>query len=84
MNVATSIQSGPFVEHFVAVFALGEALQQHRAATDASHGTVGDRDVVVHELELRYPELRKEDLRWIRDRDFTTAKLEDFRLRGSW
>ena len=67
----------PLLEEGLAGGAVDEALQRHRPAADAAQRAVGDREVVLHEVELRVARLREVDLGRVGDRDLAAADPED-------
>ena len=67
----------PLLEERLLGDAVDEALEGHRPAADAGQRAVGDRKVVVDEVELRVSGVREVDLLRVGDRDLATADLED-------
>ena len=61
--------------------AVDEPLQRHRPVTGAAQRPVGDRQVVVHEIELRVAGRREVDLPGVGDRHLVPVDPEDLLLR---
>ena len=72
-----AVVRGALLEERLAGGAVDEALQRHRPAADPAQRPVGDREVVLDEVELRVAGLREVDLGRVRDRDLAAADLED-------
>ena len=68
---------GALLEERLLGDAVDEALERHRPAADAGQRAIGDREVVVDEVELRVPRIGEVDLLRVRDRDLAAADLED-------
>jgi hypothetical protein len=68
---------GTLLKEEFALGAVDVALQRHRTASDPTDRAIGDRQVVVNEVELRMAGVREEDLPRVRDRDLTPCDLDD-------
>ena len=65
------------LEERLLVDALHEALQHHRPPAGAAQRPRRDREEVPHDIELRQPGLREDDLVGARDTHLVTVDLED-------
>jgi hypothetical protein len=57
------------------------AFEHERPARDAAKSAIGDRGVILHEIQLRVAGLRKKDFVGVGDHDFAAGGLEDGLLR---
>ena len=77
-----SIVRGPLLEERLTGRAVDEALERHRPAGDAAQRALADREVVLHEIQLRVAGLGEVDLRRVRDRDLAVTDPEDLLRRS--
>ena len=71
----------PLLEERLAGGAVDEALERHRPAAGAAQRALGDRQVVLDEVELGVARLREVDLARVRDRHLAPVDREDLLLR---
>ena len=67
---------GAFLEEELAAGAVRKALERHRPIPHPAQGPVGDREVVVHEVQLGDPGIRKEELGGVADGHLLPVDLE--------
>jgi hypothetical protein len=79
-DLLRQVLGSPLLEERLTRRTIDEALERHRAPARAAQRTVGDREVVLHEIELRVPRLREIDLARVRDRHLAPVDLEDLLL----
>jgi hypothetical protein len=69
-----------FWKNALARGAVDESLERHRPPAGAGQRTRRDRQVELHEVELRCPDRLEEDLARVRDHDLAIPEPEDLLL----